>query len=256
MSLTLLQNLGLTPTEVTLYELLVKIGQVPISTLITETKIKKPTVYKALSSLQKKGLVTLSDVKKIQHASPVSPTKLLELAEKQYESMDRTREYVQSIIPALSSQYVQSVEQPIVTTYEGLEGLKRMYKDILETGAEGFSILQTEDMEKDLEDWLITYFSKQRAKKKMRLKVIVASGKAAKEFTRRDVPEYRYSAVVPFERFPIAHEVTIYGDKVAFLHYKKGERLVGSITKHPGFAQTMKVLFDLAWEKAQEYKDK
>ena len=157
---------------------------------------------------------------------------------------------MQAVLPTLSSSYILSVEQPIVRMYEGVEGLKEIYFDILKEGKPGFSILQSEDMDNELSDFVVNIFSKKRARKKMPLKVILTSGKGAKEFLKNDIKFHRFSSLVPKDLFPFEHEVTIYGDKVAFLHYKKGEKLIGMIIKHPAFSKTMKAFFDLAWEGA------
>ena len=62
--LSFLENLGLTQTEITLYELLLKLGETPAGEVIRQSGMKRPTVYKALYTLEKKGLVRQKDVKK------------------------------------------------------------------------------------------------------------------------------------------------------------------------------------------------
>jgi sugar-specific transcriptional regulator TrmB len=253
MSLSFLQNLGLTKNELELYELLLIAGEVPAQTLVKESKLKRPTVYKTLNSLTKKGLVKQREFLKKIHFQPSPPSELLNLIENHYQNLERARENLQSLMPSLASSYLLSVEKPIVRNYESIEGLKEIYLDILKEKKPGFSVMQIEDIEPELDEWLTNYFTKQRAKKKMPLKIIVAAGTTAKRFIKRDVDEFRFSKIVPAESFPFQHEVTIYGDKVAFIHYKKGGALIGIVIKHPFFAQTMKAWFDLAWLGAEKY---
>ncbi len=254
MSFSFLQNFGLTKTEVDLYELRLQIGQSPVSRIVKETKLKRPTVYNALYAMERKGLVSKKELYKKIHFRPQPPVKLLTLAEEAQQSVKQARENLQASISYLSSLYVRSVEQPVVQVYEGVDGLKEIYLDILKEAKSGYSILQTEDMDPTLVSWLTTYFLRGRIKRKMHLKTIIAGLKGTKQFTKRDIAEYRISAVVPPKSFPFQHEVTIYGDKVAFLHYKKGDALIGVVIKHVYIAQTMKAWFDLAWEGAQRYK--
>ncbi len=249
-----LQTLGLTQNELDLYQLLLELGEAPIAEVFEQAKLKRPTVYKSLYSLEKVGLVTKRDFQKKIHFKPEPPTKLLEIADSHYKSLERMRNDLQSIIPQLTSSYILSVERPIVRTYEGIEGLKEVYKDILHDQKPGYSVLQTENMEPELEKWLVTTFLRGRLKNKMHLKAIVMDGPEAKTFTKNDTKEFRISRIVPPNLFPFQHEVTIYGDKVAFMHYKKDEPLISMVIKHPNFAQTMKAWFDLAWEGAEHYK--
>jgi HTH-type transcriptional regulator, sugar sensing transcriptional regulator len=255
MSLAFLQNLDLTKTEIKLYELLLSLGEVPVQNLIKESKLKRPTVYKALYSLEKKRLVTKRDVlKKINfQASP--PAKLLELAENKYENLNRTKESLQALLPQLSSSYILSTEKPIVRMFEGVQGLKEIYLDILKDKQPGYSIMQNEDIDEELDDWLINWFTSRRVRAKMPLKMICsANEKNGAEFKKRDLITRRFSKVVPIKLFPFQHEVTIYGNKVAFIHYKKNSHLIGVMINHPFFAQTLKAWFDLAWEGTERYE--
>jgi HTH-type transcriptional regulator, sugar sensing transcriptional regulator len=255
MSLTFLQNLDLTKTEISLYELLLKLGEVPVQALIKESSLKRPTVYKGLYSLEKKGLVVKSDILKKIHFQACPPAKLLELAQNKYENLSRTKEDLRALLPQLSSSYILSTEKPIVRMFEGVEGLKEIYLDILKDKQPGYSVMQNEDINEELDKWLIEWFTPRRVRAKMPLKMICsATEKDGKEFKKKDLIARRFSKIVPINLFPFQHEVTIYGDKVAFIHYKKKSPLIGIMIKHPFFAQTLKAWFDLAWEGAQKYE--
>ena len=128
MSLSFLQSFGLTKNEIELYELLVNLGEVPIQVILRDTKLKRPTVYKSLYSLVKKGLITKRDLKKKIHFRPESPTKLLELAEKQYQELDRAKTNLQSALPMLGSNYIQSTENLWLESTKDEKGLKTFTK--------------------------------------------------------------------------------------------------------------------------------
>lgn len=247
MSLPFLETLGLTKKEADVYELLLKLGEVPAGQIIKESKLKRATVYKVLGSLEEKGLVTKKDVEKIIHFRPESPTQLTELAERQYKNLERAKDSLQTVIPELLSSYTLAVEKPIVTTFEGVEGLKKIYLDTLKEGKPIYAVLQTAEVNEELYQWLIKSYAKQRTKLGITAKVIIASGKWSEEYQKTDKKELRETILVPSEKFPFKHEVDIYGDKVAFINYKKGEALIGIIIKNKAIAETMKAWFDLAW---------
>lgn len=250
MPLPFLETIGLTTNEVNLYELLLRLGEVPAHRLIGESKLKRATAYKSLYSLEKKGLVTKRDIGKTLHFRPEPPTKLLELAEAQYRTLERAKHDVRSLIPQLTSSYILAVEKPVVTTFEGVEGLKQIYEDTLREKQPIYAVLQTEEVEGELFAWLTKTYVKRRAKLGITASVIVASGEFSKQYAENNEKELRETITVSAELFPFQHEVDIYGNKVAFIHFKKGEPLVGIIINHPKVAQTMKAWFDLAWEGA------
>lgn len=248
MSLAFLQNIGITETESSLYELLVKLGEVPITTVIRESKIKRPTVYKAIHSLTKKGLVTQRDIHKKLHVRPESPSKLQELADREYKSVENTKLNLNALLPGLALSYTHSTEKPVVQVYEGVEGLKEVYNDTITVGEPIFALLQSSVVEPELFDWLTKTYVKKRVKAKIHAKVIVASGPESRNYVEESKDSYRTTKLIDNKRFPFQHEIDIYGDKVAIIHFKKNEPLIGIIIHHPQIAQTMKAWFDLTWE--------
>ena len=255
MLLNFLEQLNLSRGEIEIYELLLRIGQAPAHRIVAETKLKRPTAYKFLNELEKKGLVVKEDKDKIIHFRPESPTKLMELAENNYRSLDHLRNNLASLMPQLTSTYILSVEKPVVTTFEGIEGLKQIYEDTLECEGEIYNVLQTAQVEEELKQWLEGVYVKRRAKRGVYVKAIVTSGKGTKVYTGKDKKELRTTIVVSQELFPFQHEVAIYGDKVAFINFKKGEPLIGVVINHPQIAKTMRAMFDLAWVGATSQVD-
>src|SRR5690606_24013373 len=130
-TLGFLQNLGLSDTEITLYELLLKLGETPASEIIQASGIRRPTVYKALYSLEKKGYITQREVKKKIHFRPQSPSLLLAQAESRFTEARQVRNTLQAVMPTLLSSYTRSVERPVVQVFEGVEGMIRVHKEVL-----------------------------------------------------------------------------------------------------------------------------
>ncbi len=252
MSLSFLQSMGLTENEILLYEFLVKIGESPAAIIVRETKLKRPTVYKSLATLEKKGLITKRDIRKKIHFKPESPEKLLELADEQVKELDRTRANLRSVLPMLGSEYLLSTEKPTVRIYEGREGIKDIYKDTLEEGKTIYAVESLEEFDPEIWQWANEYYMKQRPKKNIHTQVIISSGRRAKLHRTRDLQHFRITKEVPKDKFPFQLEVDIYGDKVAFINYRT-DHLLGIVIKHPLIAETMKAYFDLAWQGANSY---
>jgi len=201
-----------------------------------------------LYSLEKHKLVTKRDIAKKIHFRPEPPTELLALADKQTKELERARGDLRAIMPQLNSEYILSVERPVVTIFEGAAGLKEIYEDTLKEGKPIYAVLQTAKVDPAMYKWLTKSYVKRRAKSKIWAKVIIASGKWSNDYQRKDEKELRESILVSSDKFPFQHEVDVYGDKVAFINYKQGEALIGIVINHPQIAQTMKAWFDLAWK--------
>lgn len=252
MSPTLWEQLGLTTKEADIYELLLRRGETEVSPIIDELKLKRATVYKSLYALEKKRLVTKRDINKKIRFRPEPPTQLLSYAESQVKAQERAKDDLRTLIPQLTSAYLLAVEKPVVSTFEGIKGLQEIYEDTLREGKEIRAVLQTAEVDPTMYEWLTTIYVKKRAKLGIEAKVIVSSGKWSQEYTKKDEKEHRTTITVPSTLFPVRHEVDVYGDKVAFINYKKGEALIGVVITHPQVAQTMRAWFDLAWVGAEQ----
>lgn len=248
MSLTFLQDLGITETEAKLYEILLKLGEVPITTLIRESKMKRPTVYKAIHTLTSKGLVKQQDIRKKLHVRPESPSKLQELAERKYKQIEQIKASLNAVLPGLSLSYSHSSEKPVVRIYEGVEGLKEIYDGLLIDAKPISALVQPNTVDPELYAWLTKQFVKKRVKAKIHVKAIVASSLKSREYMEKSKDEYRIAKQIDANRFPLQHEIDIYGDKVAIIHYKKDEPLIGIVIHNQNIATSMQAWFDLAWE--------
>lgn len=243
----LFKQLGLSDKEADLYNLLLTKGTLSATSIIRLSGLKRATAYKILYELVKKGLVSQSDIKKKIHFTPLPPDNLQRLSDGQIRSFEKARTDLQALLPAMTSAYVQSVEKPIVNVFEGVEGLKQIYQDTMNEGKEILAVLQTSSVDETLFQWLESDYIKARTAAKVRATVIVSSGEWSDEYIKRRSADLTTIRRVNETLHPFAHEIDIYGDKVAFINYKKGDALIGIVIQHPGIAQTMRAMFDLAW---------
>ena len=75
---SLLQQVGLSPKEAKIYEILLKLGKVPVNKIVPEAGFKRSTTYSVLDELVSKGLVEKDESREIIQfrAKPVSYTHL------------------------------------------------------------------------------------------------------------------------------------------------------------------------------------
>jgi sugar-specific transcriptional regulator TrmB len=251
MPLLFLTTLGLTDKEAAIYQLLIQTGELSATTIMKKTGYKRATVYKTLYSLEDKQLVTQRKLHKKIHFRPAPPTKLFEIAEQQAQTQARARDDLRSILPQLTSDYIKAVEKPIVTTYEGLDGLKQIYQDTIDEGATIHAFVKLTQVDPQLRDWLDSPTGYQRVKHGIAARVIVASGQDTKDYVKQDDHALRTTRIVPYQQFPFQHEVDIYGNKVAFINYQADQPMIGIIINHPQIAKTMEAIFNLAWASAE-----
>ncbi len=67
--------------------------------------------------------------------------------------------------------------------------------------------------------------------------------------TKKGLKERRF---LPKEKFPFAGSVTIYGNKVSLISQKR--TISGVIIENKEIADTLKTIFNLAWEASEKYQ--
>ncbi|MDO8551864.1 MAG: helix-turn-helix domain-containing protein [bacterium] len=249
MSLSFLQSFNLSENEITLYELLLKLGESPAAVLVKGSKLKRPTVYKNLYSLEEKGLVSQKEINKKINFRPEPPTKLAELANQQYQNLDRARSTLQSVLSQLSSEYVLSVERPIIKIYEGVEGIKKAHLELL---AEKKEIVAYVKINRNIDKQLGSFWKKYyriRIRDGILAKVISLDDKEGREYQKKDKEEMRITRLISPKIFSTDIEKDVVGDKVAFFSRQRG-KLIVTIIVNREIAETERAVFNLIWEKA------
>lgn len=256
MSLPFLELFGLTSKEAVIYELLLKLGESPASSIIKETGYKRATVYKSLYSLEEKLLVTQEKSGVKIHFKPASPTQLTALADTQFKSLERARNDLQSMLPTLTSNYILSVERPVISMFEGKEGIKTVFKDIYAPKSEPvYGCVDLEKADDALPGHIIRKLIPLRIKNKVIAKTFIANSDQAELVHKKDSVSLRKSILLDKKEYPLPAEIDVYNDKIALLSFTKG-KFVGVIIENKDIATSLKSIFKLAFSKRSDSNDR
>ncbi len=248
MDIEALINLGLSKEEADIYLSLLNKGEQGASDLSKSTKVKRTYIYSVSASLIKKGLISQVKKGKTTVFNPMSPDKLLTLAHDKKQKAEQAEQTLEAILPNLKTKYEVVDNKPVVTYYEGIEGIKKVYMDTIKEGKEISSFMQNADIDPILRSWLRETYVKERVKLDIHAKVILASGDMAQEYVEKSKELLRETKVIPNKKYPFQIEVNIYGDKISFMNFKHKSDPLGIIIENKDVAQTMLTFFNLTWD--------
>lgn len=121
----ILRQLGLTDSEITVYMAL-HAGQVQARDIIAYTEEKRPTVYYALSSLERRGLVS-KQLRNGEHGYVLeSPKRLEVLAREKKKEAVALLSSVQALTPFFRTSGENRETKPSVTFYEGKKAVRNV----------------------------------------------------------------------------------------------------------------------------------
>ncbi len=250
-----LQKLGLQPNEAKIYLALLELGQGTVSDISKMAGLNRTTGYDILERLALLGLAsqtTLGAKKTLYVAEP--PHRLKQYLENKKNQAERRLTDVHDLLQDLQGLYKKE-SKPVIKFFESPEGIKNIYWHTLEAKNVIYSVL-------DLSVYLPGYdqfgkdYIRERAKRNIKEKALVLKNEKGLGFyntTYKDNPlyqkvtEYRWLK----KQFPFspAAEVNIYDDVVMGVLVKPGENMAFEI-KNPSFANSLKIIFELAWEQS------
>jgi sugar-specific transcriptional regulator TrmB len=249
-----LRTLGLRTREATIY---LELSHKPAThaALSLATGINRTTLYRMVSSLEKRGLITqtFDGTGKLLVAADPSTLEVEVVDQEQRAKQQRTA--LGKVLPTLETiRQGHNSADFTIQTYEGTEGFKRMLWHELK--AEGECLCITLGT---LEDLVLDHRWAERHRQKTidagyAVREIANSEDFSMDFTQNALfleRTYRVR-VLPRQLFPVGHLTAIYNNTVAIYNVHQGGR-VGLEIISKTYAETMRTVFNHYWDLASEH---
>lgn len=231
---------GLSEKQAKIYIACVELGSTSVPEIARRAGIKRTTAYGVLDELVSMGLVNQSFKKKKKLFVAQEPQQIISLLK------DRQRK-IEEILPELSSLYANHSIRPKIIFFEGRDGLRKIYDDMLGCHSkEVRQIVRAKDHALVVgEEFVKKYISERVARG---ITAYVLHPKSGDVYTsdrgRENVKLKRFVRYLPPSAF-YAAMIMIYDHKVAMVSTKKEN--FGFIIESREFANTLTAYFDLMW---------
>lgn len=235
-----LEKIGLNEKETKVYLALLELGEGSIQKLSTKSGVKRTTVYDILASLKEKGLINeITKNHKIVFSAE-DPRKL-------ETALEEKRETLKRILPELLSITNLLEKKPKIKFYEGIDGIKEVYKDTLNyPDQELLAWVSEEAVVSFDEKFLNDYYLSKRLEKKIWVRAIAPDKEYMRKYQGLDQKALRRTKLVSMEQFPIEVEINLYGkNKIGVMSF--GEK-IGLIIESQKIYTTLKSIFEMNWQ--------
>jgi HTH-type transcriptional regulator, sugar sensing transcriptional regulator len=244
-----LMHLGFSEKEARVYLALLGEGASTAEHTARVAKLNRSTTYVQLDALIERKLVsTLKKSKKTLFV--VEPPQNLELMHtKRIEELTHQRLKVQQVVPELTRIYAATGARPVIRPFEGREGLIQIREDVIASKEKQlFAAFSFDDLYRIFTQEELMDFSRRRAKAGITSYVLYnKEGEPAVV-----VPPQELRRVAK-KQFPFSSDVYIYGDTVSIA--STSGHISGVTIVNREVAQTMRSLYNLAWEAAQGHEE-
>ncbi len=171
-----LVSIGLTEKEASVYLATLSLGPSKVQEIAKSAQVKRTTVYSILESLKTRGLikVELMGWKTLYVAE--SPDKLESLIE-------QMRHQVKKNLPEFTALYNLHSSGAFISYYEGLEGVKNVYENLLRDirPHEDYLIIGDTDLWLKQDPEFFLDFTKRRAKLNINIRILAQDSPVARE---------------------------------------------------------------------------
>ena len=243
METNILQDLGLNEIEIKVYLELFKSESLLASEIASRLNLHRTTSYYILENLIKKGLVSYVIKAGKKYFIATNPKKLLEI-EKEREIK------IKSLIPELIKLKQPLEKIPLVEVYEGKEGIKTIWEDIIKSiKNEELLILATGKAPKIL-PYYLPNFHNRRIKQNIKLNIIYndfeESKKRGKELAKMKFTKVKYLS----KKYFMPSSTLIYDEKIAFMLWNEN-KIIGILIHDKDINKSFQNYFNLLWKIAK-----
>ena len=187
--------------------------------------------------------------------TPEDPGKILYLLEEEKKQITEKEKLAHGVIGDLKHMMNPYTAIPKVQFYEGVEGVIRLYDDILAAGEDiyGASVIGQDDVHPEVMQYLNEIYTPKRKEMKNKSFMIYdAGGEDLKSYLDNDKAMRRTTLLVPKEEYPFDTCFHIYGNKVAF-YSRSNNELMGVLIESKHIRNNQYSLFKLAWNYAKSF---
>ncbi len=240
MNLSILTSLGLSEKAAKIYLATLSLGVATVQDIALKAEIKRPTAYIHIEELFREGLLEKYPSGKKEFFKAADPIRLEKRAERQLKE-------VHELVPELHTIQQQMTGRPHVSILEGRKALDLIYRELQEANQIRFwSDLAA--VEKNFSDKFIE-IAEAVNKNEIRCREIIADTPEAKKSSKHyaTIAGKTYSSRLATKPSGIWNDNSIYDDVVAMFRIQ-GYNLFVIRIEEPVIANTMKTLFDMAWD--------
>jgi len=235
-----IETLGFSQDEVTIYINLLELGRGTLSAISRKINKNKLVIYPILKDLIEKGYIETSTSRNIIYFNSISPQRLIELFEIRIEK-------VKMVLPELSALDNLNTLKPRITYYEGKKGLITIMEDTLTAQGDILNWAEIAIASKTLSNYYLKYIEK-RITLNIFVRAILNNNPIAKQFQKDGKLEKREVRLIPKNDFPFKNEINIYNDTVSIISHRE---LVGVIIQSKDIAETQRSIFKIGWKYAE-----
>lgn len=248
-----LKKIGLSETEVKIYLAGLSENGIGVSELAKQTQIQRTTIYHALETLEKKGLVGKKGTGRRLVFVMIQPKKLESLLDARVESLKAEKAEIQKIIPLLEQRKASVASEVRVTQFDGIEGIKMVVEEALYAKSRKWDILApSKNFFSEFDKAYSDYFMGTRKTRGIKTRSLWEHDPNRRVLTQQDIKDRQPRFLPKDMQGKFGSVFILFDDKVAII--SSLNELSAILIQSQEIHNTMAVMFEGLWLTAEPYE--
>ncbi|MDO8556676.1 MAG: helix-turn-helix domain-containing protein [Nanoarchaeota archaeon] len=128
----LLESLGLTKNEISVYLALLRLGETTAGLIVDESHVTRSKIYDLLERLQQKGLVSFIYKKSVRYYHAAPPQTIIHYLERKEQVLHEQKQAVQKILPELLLEQTMNHHKKTAEIYLGMKGMENAFQTVIQ----------------------------------------------------------------------------------------------------------------------------
>jgi sugar-specific transcriptional regulator TrmB len=242
-----LLQLEFSDKEVGVYLAVLQNKESSIPSIAKETGLGRGTVYDVIEKLKTRGyVVEIKKGKKRRIITESPANKFYSFLDEKHEQLQKSKEIVENLLPALQALDINDDFKPQVRIYEGEKGFRQVWDEILSHESKTWvGIARMETFIKFMGAVFLTEIQERKVKLGFTSRAINEYSEAGQAMVNIDEKYRRETRLAPKE-FQFPSSEIIFGDKVAMFSTRKENIIV--VIESKDFAETHRQYFEMIWK--------
>jgi len=243
MEQAILEQIGLTRSEINVYMALLELGSSATGKIIEKSKASSSKIYEILDRLMQKGLVSFVVKSRIKYFEAAAPKRLMDYLNQKEERLKEQKNEIKKIIPTLELKRKLLINKSEATIYKTIRGLETAFYsalNLLKSGETQY-VIGLNQRDPAINRFFIK-FQKERARRNIKMKAIV------NESARNELRIQADNA--PLSEIKYMPETTLTAINIfknRTLIFPQSEEPLLIVIDSKEVAQSFKVQFDMWW---------
>jgi sugar-specific transcriptional regulator TrmB len=242
MDTDILEEIGLTKTEIKTYLVLLELGSSTAGIILEKSRLPNSTVHRDLNSLISRGLINfvLEGKRKVYQAT--NPEYFLAF-------IDEKKKKFEEILPELKEKQKRAISEESASVFKGIRGIKEAYNQMINSSGEEYNTFGGGPITEKIMGftWWLNLHKKRVANKLPSRQIFDESVRSGgKEIAKNPLTKIKYLA----KEFAQFQETIIVGDKVTIAVFS--EKPYAFLIKDTNVAESYRKYFELLWKIAKK----